>query len=71
MFSGLGIRGDSFYLLHPTVLFMLHRTIQLFVNAPPQNISQIQWITLTTILTLIFASFTYSDIEWPFLRKEK
>ncbi len=65
----VGIIGYSFYILHPAILFMLQRAAQQLLNVPPQNINQVWWITVTTLVTLVFASFTYSFIERPFLRK--
>lgn len=65
----IGIIGYSFYLLHPTVLFLLQRAVRHFHNVPLQDIAQGWWIAGTAGRTLLFASFTCTFIERPFLTR--
>lgn len=65
----IGIIGYSFYLIHPYAVFITRRSLEHFLSVPVENVSEI-WQTLPALaLTTLFASFTYSFIERPFLQK--
>ena len=67
----VGIIGYSFYLLHPYAVFLTRNGIEYFLQLPPENVSDIWRILSPLVLTLLFASFTYSFIERPFLTNKK
>lgn len=67
----VGIVGYSFYLLHPYAVFLTRNGIEYFLQLPPENISSVWRVLSPLLLTLLFASFTYSFIERPFLTSKK
>lgn len=67
----IGIIGYSFYLLHPYAVFLTRNGIEYFLQLPPENVSSIWRVIFPLFITLLFASFTYSFIERPFLTSKK
>lgn len=67
----VGIIGYSFYLLHPYAVFLTRNGIEYFLQIPPNNVPAVWRIISPLLLTLLFASFTYSFIERPFLTNKK
>jgi len=64
-----GIIGYSFYLLHPYCISIVKTGFEHFFAVNPKTISELGYLMMVTTLTLLFASFTYSFIERPFLKR--
>ena len=67
----IGIIGYSFYLLHPYAIGVTKTVISHLLAIPVNGIPVIFTVIGSIILTTLFASFTYSYIERPFLQKVK
>ena len=64
----VGIIGYSFYLVHPYAIFLSKHIVQHVLLV---DLGNFIWLlsSLSLLITIIFASFTYTYIERPFLKQ--
>ncbi len=71
LFRYIGIVGYSFYLIHPYSVFISRYGFEHFFAVEFLNVSEVWRLSISFVITLALASFTYSYIERPFLQRHK
>ena len=66
VFRAVGIVSFSFYLIHPLLIFFCDDIADYFFAYDLQGIAR---FVVSGVVTYLFASFAYSYIEYPFMKK--
>ena len=66
IFRAVGIVGFSFYLIHPYLILFCDDIADYFFAYDLQGVVR---FIVSGVVTYLFATFTYSYIEWPFMKK--
>ncbi|WP_425230467.1 acyltransferase family protein [Sphingomonas sp.] len=68
IFRFFGLISYSAYLLHPVVIYALHRAIDWSIGSLPGDLRYYATLTMVTIVTTAFAYLTYRLVERPGVR---